>query len=190
MEERARILKMREKVTPERLRIFMREISRRTQGEGRVYFTGGSTALLLGLREQTIDVDIKVDPEPRGIFEAIADLKNELSLNVELASPDDFIPAPPAWQDLATPIERIGDISFFHYDLCMQALAKIERGFSQDLADARGLVEKKFVSIENLKKRFVQIEDRFIRYPVINPDEFKAKLGAFISSLSEEPHDQ
>ena len=90
MQERARILKMREKVTPERLRIFMREISRRTQGEGRVYFTGGSTALLLGLREQTIDVDIKVDPEPRGIFEAIANLKNELSLNIELASPDEF----------------------------------------------------------------------------------------------------
>ena len=75
-------------------------------------------------------------------------------------------------------------------DLCMQALAKIERGFSQDLADARGLVEKKFISIENLRKRFAQIEDRFIRYPVINPDEFKAKLEAFISSLSEEPHDQ
>jgi hypothetical protein len=190
MQERGRMLEMREKVTPERLRIFMREISRRTQGEGRVYFTGGSTALLLGLREQTIDVDIKVDPEPRGIFEAIANLKNELSLNVELASPDDFIPAPPAWQDLATPIEKIGGISFFHYDLCMQALAKIERGFSQDLADARGLVEKKFISIENLKKRFAQIEDRFIRYPVINPDEFKAKLEAFISSLSEESHDQ
>lgn len=168
----------------------MREIARRTQGVGSVYFTGGSTALLLGLREQTIDVDIKVDPEPRGIFEAIANLKDELSLNVELASPDDFIPAPPAWQDLARPIEKIGDISFFHYDLCMQALAKIERGFSQDLVDARGLIEKGFVSVENLRKRFAQIESRFIRYPVINPDEFKVRLEVFISSLREESHDQ
>ena len=93
-----------------------------------------------------------------GVFEAIAKLKDELSLNVTLASPDDFIPAPPAWQDLAMPIEQIGEISFFHYDLCMQALAKIERGFSQDLADARGLVEKGFVSTETLRERFAQIE--------------------------------
>jgi len=168
----------------------MREIAKRTQGAGCVYFTGGATALLLGLREQTIDVDIKVDPEPRGIFEAISNLKDELSLNVELASPDDFIPAPPAWQDLAKPIEKIGDIAFFHYDLCMQVLAKIERGFSQDLMDARGLVKKEFVSIETLRNRFAQIEGQFIRYPVINLNEFKAKLDAFISSLSEEAHEQ
>ncbi len=151
-----------------------------------MYFTGGSTALLLGLREQTIDIDIKIEPEPKGVFEAIAKLKNELSLNIELASPDDFIPAPPAWQNLARPIEKIGDISFFHYDLCMQALAKIERGFSQDIADARGLVERGFVSVEALKERFAQIEGRFIRYPAINPEEFKAKLVGFISSLAKE----
>lgn len=110
-------------------------------------------------------------------------------MNVKLASPDDFIPAPPAWQDLAMPIEQIGEISFFHNDLCMQALAKIERGFSQDLADARGLVEKGFVSIETLRERFAQIEGRFIRYPVINPEQFKATLDAFIASLGQESHE-
>lgn len=52
----------------------MQELARRTQGAGRVYFTGGSTVLLLGLRQQTIDINIKVDPEPRGVFEAIAKL--------------------------------------------------------------------------------------------------------------------
>jgi hypothetical protein len=163
----------------------MRELARRTHGPGCVYFTGGSTALLLGLREQTLDIDIKVEPEPRGIFEAIASLKNELNLNVKLASPDDFIPAPSGWRELATPIERVGEISFLHYDLCMQSLAKIERGFSQDLADARSLINKGYISLEGLKERFSQIEARFIRYPIINPDDFRAKLAQFISSLDK-----
>lgn len=43
----------------------------------------------------TIDVDLKADPEPSGFFEAIAILKDELSVNIELANPSDFIPELP-----------------------------------------------------------------------------------------------
>ena len=68
----------------------MRELATAARGPGNIYFTGGATALLLGFREQTIDVDIKMDPEPAGAFEAIATLKNVLDLNIELASPADF----------------------------------------------------------------------------------------------------
>ena len=56
-------------------RRMVEELAAKARGPGNVYFTGGATALLLGLREQTIDVDIKLDPEPAGVFEAIADLK-------------------------------------------------------------------------------------------------------------------
>jgi hypothetical protein len=55
--------------------------------------------LLLGFREQMIDVDIKLDPEPEGVFEIIAQLKNRLDLNVELASPDNFIPVTMDWKN-------------------------------------------------------------------------------------------
>ena len=44
-------------------------------------------------RDATIDVDLKLDPEPRGIFDAIVCAKNALEVNLELASPDDFMPA-------------------------------------------------------------------------------------------------
>ena len=71
----------------------MQELAKAAKSPGKVYFTGGATALLLGFREQTIDIDLKLDPEPKGAFEAIAVLKDQLNLNVELASPDDFIPA-------------------------------------------------------------------------------------------------
>ena len=77
----------------------MEELARCAQSKGKVYFTGGATALLLGMREQTIDLDIKFAPEPRGVFEAIGGLKNQLDLNVELAAPDDFIPVTDDWQE-------------------------------------------------------------------------------------------
>lgn len=71
---------------------FLAELGRRARGPGRVYLTGGATALLYGWRPATVDVDLKLDPEPAGAFEAIAGLKEELDLNVELASPDQFLP--------------------------------------------------------------------------------------------------
>jgi hypothetical protein len=75
----------------------MEALGQRVKGPGTIYLTGGATALLFGWRAKTIDVDIKADPEPRGLFEAITELKESLDANVELASPDLFIPELPGW---------------------------------------------------------------------------------------------
>src|SRR6266705_3235314 len=126
---------MRQRVTPARLQQFMQALAAAARGPGKVYLTGGATALLLGFREQTIDIDIKLDPEPEGAFEAIAALKNRLDLNVELASPEDFIPAAADWRERSRHIASIGRLEFFHYDFALQALSKLERGHAQDLKD-------------------------------------------------------
>src|SRR5437899_2379403 len=125
---------MRQKVTRAKLQQFMQALAAAARSPGKVYLTGGATALLLGFREQTIDIDIKLDPEPEGAFEAIAVLKNDLNLNVELASPDDFIPPAPDWRERSQHIASIGELDFFHYDFSMQALSKLERCYAQDLA--------------------------------------------------------
>src|SRR6185436_13160757 len=101
---------MREKVTIPKLKRFMQELAAAAQSPGKVYFTGGATALLLGFREQTIDIDLKLDPEPKGVFKAIAKLKNTLDLNVKLASPDNFIPVPPDWREHSRHIASIGSV--------------------------------------------------------------------------------
>src|SRR5216117_3445690 len=137
---------MRRRVTVEALHQFMRELAAAARSPGKVYLTGGATALLLGFREQTIDVDIKLDPEPEGAFEAIAVLKNELNLNVELASPDNFIPAAPDWRDRSQHIATIGRVQFFHYDFSLQALAKLERGHAQDLEDVINFLHGGYIS--------------------------------------------
>ncbi len=158
----------------------MQELAAAARSEGRVYFTGGATALLLGFREQTIDVDLKLDPEPAGAFEAIARLKNELDLNVELASPDDFIPPAPGWRERGRLIAKIGDVQFFHYDFSLQALAKIERGHVQDLEDVTSFLRGGYVSAEELRQRFDEVEPLLLRYPAIDPAQFKQKLEAFL----------
>lgn len=174
---------MRRKVTVETLNQFMKELAAATRSPGNVYFTGGATALLLNFREQTIDIDIKLDPEPQGAFEAIAVLKDRLNLNVELASPDDFIPRAADWRERSRHIASIGQVHFFHYDFALQALAKLERGHSQDLEDVACFVRGGHVSPDELRNRFAQIEPGLLRYPAIDPGEFKRKVIEFLGQL-------
>lgn len=51
-------------VDAERIVRLMEGIGRRATGPGRVYLVGGSSAVLVGWRDATVDADIKLDPEP------------------------------------------------------------------------------------------------------------------------------
>jgi hypothetical protein len=137
---------MRQKVTIETLQQFMEELAGAARSPGNVYFTGGATALLLRFRDQTIDIDLKLDPEPGGVFEAIAALKNRLNLNIKLAAPDDFIPRAPDWRERSPHIASFGPVQFYHYDFTLQVLAKLERGHAQDLEDAASFLRGRYVT--------------------------------------------
>lgn len=171
---------MRRKVTSDSLNQFMQALALASRSPGKVYLTGGATALLLGFREQTIDIDLKLDPEPQGAFEAIAQLKSKLNVNVELASPDDFIPRPPNWRERARHIATVNEVEFFHYDFALQALAKIERGHAQDLEDVRLLLRHGYVTPDELGRVFEAIEPALVRYPAIDPQQFKNKVATFL----------
>jgi len=174
---------MGRKITVERLRQFMDELAALARSPGKIYFTGGATALLLGFREQTIGIDIKLDPEPEGVFEAIAQLKNRLDLNVELASPDDFIPATSDWREKTPLIATVGKVQYFHYDLALQALSKLERGHARDIEDVRNLIRHGHVTIEELRRKFAEIEPRLIRYPAVDIQKFKTNLENFLKGI-------
>ena len=158
----------------------MEELAAAARSPGKVYLTGGATALLLGFREQTVDIDVKLDPEPQGVFEAIAVLKDKLNLNVELASPADFIPPADDWRERSRYIDRIGTVEFYHYDFSLQALAKLERGHAQDLQDVTNFLRAGCVATDELRRRFAQIEPKLLRYPALNADEFRRKVEDFL----------
>lgn len=171
---------MRGEADAGKVRELLREISRRARGPGDVYLTGGACAALLGWRTRTVDVDLKLDPEPPGVFEALAELKNELDLNVELAAPDQFIPPLPDWRERSRPIDAPGPVRFFHYDFRAQALAKIERGHARDLADVRAMLDRGLVTADELRRAFSAIEPGLLRYPALDPATFAAKVTAFL----------
>jgi len=175
---------MREGLDTTKLQAFIQEIGKAARGPGRVYLVGGATALLLGIRDQTIDIDIKLDPEPQGIFEAIAVLKERLGLNVELASPDQFIPALPGWQGRSEYVTTVGEVEFYHYDFYGQALAKILRGHGNDLSDALALVELAKVDLIKLKSLFQEIQPQLIRYPAVTPQHFRDRVEMFMQEIS------
>ena len=54
---------MREAADAERIKRFMQALGAAAPEEGTCYLVGGGTAVLLGWRESTIDVDIELDPE-------------------------------------------------------------------------------------------------------------------------------
>lgn len=169
---------MRGETDREKIGRFLRALGERVSGAGRIYLTGGGTALLVGWRDTTIDLDIKADPEPRGFFEAIAELKESIDINVELASPADFIPQLPGWRDRSLFITRHGTIDFFHYDLSSQALAKIERGHDRDIADLNAMLDRELISRAQLWTLFLAIEPKLLRYPAIDPVAFRTRVHA------------
>lgn len=69
---------MRELADSTHIEKFMRELGRAVQVEGRVYLTGGATAVLYGWRDTTIDVDIKLIPDRDEILREIPRLKEKL----------------------------------------------------------------------------------------------------------------
>jgi hypothetical protein len=172
---------MRRLVDEEGIRRFMRALGAVAERDVRLYFTGGATAVLLGWRPSTVDIDIKVDPERDEIFRAIPKLKDQLQVNVELASPDGFIPPLPGWQDRSSFIGREGHLSFYHYDFYSQALAKVERGHSQDRVDVREMLERGLIDPEELLRRFIQIEPELYRYPAIDPGSFRKAVEEVVS---------
>lgn len=170
---------MRRPVDAERIRRFMRELGGEAEKDVRLYFTGGATAVLLGWRSSTIDVDVKFEPETDRLFRALPRIKEKLELNIELASPDQFIPEIPGWQDRSAFIAREGRLSFYHYDFYAQALSKIQRGHAQDRSDVRQMMERGLVDPHELRRRFEEIEPYLYRYPAIDPVAFRRALEEF-----------
>lgn len=171
---------MRSNVDPQKIEQLMKALAREAHGSGCIYFTGGASALLIGWRSSTVDIDIRLDPEPPGIFQAIAKLKQELDINIELASPQDFLPPLPGWRDRSIFIRQQGEISFYHYDFTAQALAKLSRGYNRDMNDVQAMYKQKLFSLEELRGCFEAIEPELIRFPSLNPALLRNRVEQFI----------
>lgn len=173
---------MREIADASRVQSFMKELGLSVRQDARVYLTGGATAVLEGWRNTTLDIDIKLIPDSDEILRAIPRLKDQLKINIELASPDQFIPELPGWRDRSRFIQQVRRIFFFHYDFYSQVLAKLERGHAKDLLDVGHMLSGGFIEKDELLRLFETIEPNLYRYPALDPPSFRQAVERFLSS--------
>lgn len=169
---------MREAADVDRIRRLARELGRVVPAGTRMYLTGGATAVLEGWRESTVDVDVRFEPDSDAALSRIRDLKEELSLNVELASPLDFLPPLDGWRERSCFRFREGNLEVFDFDPYSQALSKLERGFELDLADVRSMVGSGQVDPQRLLQLFEAVEAELFRFPAVDPGSLRTAVEA------------
>lgn len=146
---------MREAADLTRIERFMRALGDHVREGGRVYLTGGATAVLHGWRSSTIDVDVKFVPDSDEFYRALPQLPF---------------------------IRREGRVSFHHFDLCAQVLAKIERGHEQDVRDVADFLNSDLVTRAALRAYFEAIEPQLYRYPALDPARFRERVRRIVET--------
>lgn len=175
-------MSLRQRVDRSRIELFLRQLGERFRHPGRIYLVGGTTLVFEALRPQTVDIDIafEVSPADHGEFiRVVRQIKDELSLNVEEASPADFIPLPGGAADRHEFIGRFGQLNVFHFDFYSTALSKIERGRVQDLEDVLTLLHARRMDWDKLKACFAEVLPQFGRASLRqDPVEFEKNFRA------------
>lgn len=173
---------MRNEADAERIKRLARELGRVVPPGTRMYLTGGATAVLEGWRDSTVDIDVRFEPDSDAALERVRDLKEELALNVELASPLDFLPPLPDWQARSRFRLREGNLEVFDFDPYSQALSKLQRGFNLDLSDVQNMVESDQVEPTKLRELFEAIESELYRFPAVDSATLRAAVESFTGS--------
>lgn len=169
---------MRAAADRDRIRRLMEAFGRAAGGAVQVHLVGGTTAVLMGWRATTVDVDFVMRPDDDALLRALPALKESLQINLEIASPAHFIPVPGGWEERGTFISRAGRVTFYHFDLYAQALAKVERGHQQDLLDVREMLGRKLIDPRRALEYFDGIEPELYRFPAIDAPSFRRAVEA------------
>ncbi len=136
-------------------------------------------------RLSTIDIDLRLEPEADDVLRAISVLKDELDTNVELASPLDFIPAPPDWTERSPFVAQEGRLTIRHLDPYAQALAKIERDHTLDREDVHSMLEAGLVTAVELRRHFEEMEGALYRFPAIDPRALRGRVERTLAEAKD-----
>jgi hypothetical protein len=170
----------------DRVTAFVAELGRQARQPATVYLVGGATAVLHGWRETTRDIDLRIEPDeatgPLG--DVIRVLKDELEINVEFASPIDFLPELPGWRDRSPFVARVGPLTIRHLDLYAQALSKVLRDIDHDADDVRHMVGAGLVDPERAWALYRDVAPELRRFPSIDERSYRDRLTA---AFGDEP---
>ena len=176
------VMSMRSSVDKTAIEAFLRELGRTFRKPGRLYLVGGAALVHAGVRPGfTVEIDVQVGGTHEGeLIVAIQRLIQQMQINVEFASPADFMPLPSDWEMHAQYVGRYGEIDVFYFDFYSIALSKIERGNSRDIADVELLVQQKVIALDELDVAYQEVLAQLGqgRYPKLTPQRFSERYVA------------
>jgi len=171
---------MRNELTRARLLSLMKELARTAprRGSHQVYLVGGGTAVYLGWRNSSIDADLASNGDE--VFRDIQGIKERLNINIEFARPENFVPPLEDSGERHVFIDKIGSVTFYHYDPYAQLLSKVVRGFQRDLDDARRFVSSGMVDPTRFVELVKAIPDRsYSKYPSLSRSAVEKAVAEF-----------
>ena len=180
-------MSMRPNVDKKAIESFLQRLGRTFRKPGRLYLVGGAALVHAGVRPGfTQDIDIQVGEANEGdLIISIQRLIQQMQINIEFASPKDFIPLPSQWETHAQYVGRYGQIEVFYFDFYSIALSKIERGTTRDIEDVKLLVQQQRIDLDELDATYQEVLAQLGkgRYPKITPERFAERYAAIRSLL-------
>jgi hypothetical protein len=132
------------------IRQFLEQLSRHYSQPITLYLLGGSALCFLGNPRRTVDIDCAVDNPPEGFEAAIEEVANDLNLEVEILSLDEFIPLPAEAPKRHQLVGKFGSLEVHIFDPYSIAISKIARGFETDIQDTLFLLNNDVISFDKL----------------------------------------
>ncbi|HEU0002081.1 MAG TPA: DUF6036 family nucleotidyltransferase [Ktedonobacteraceae bacterium] len=180
--EQESVMSMRQGVDKAAIESFLQQLGKTFRKLGRLYLVGGAALVHMGVRSGfTQDIDVQVSGADEGdLIVAIQRMIERMQINVEFASPVDFIPLPKQWEAHARFVGRYGMIDVFYFDFYSIALSKMERGNSRDIADVQLLVQQSIITLDELDNAYQEVLAQLGkgRYPRITPKRFTERYQA------------
>ncbi|MGH2496618.1 MAG: DUF6036 family nucleotidyltransferase [Ktedonobacteraceae bacterium] len=175
-------MSMRQGVDKAAIESFLQQLGKTFRKPARLYIVGGAALVHMGVRSGfTQDIDVQVSGASEGdLIVAIQRMIECMQVNVEFASPVDFIPLPKQWESHARFVGRYGTIDVFYFDFYSIALSKMERGNSRDIADVQLLVQQGIIALDELDNASQEVLAQLGkgRYPRITPKRFTERYQA------------
>lgn len=183
-------MSMRPNVDKGQIEAFLKNLGRTFRKPGRLYLVGGAALVHMGVRAgftEDIDVEVRASQEDE-MLEAIRKLKDTMQINIEFASPADFIPIPKQWEINARYIGRYDMIDAFYFDFYSIALSKIQRGSTRDINDVRLLLQQKIITLPELDGAYNEVLPQVGKRPYnrLDPKQFAAHYATIRQLLDSE----
>lgn len=167
---------------------FLERLGQCYRRPGVVYLVGGSSLLLVAAKASTFDIDLKYEVAPSDQVEfmrCLRRLSRQMSVSIEEAGPDDFIPLPRGYQERRQFIGRFANLDVFHFDFYSVALSKLHRGNEKDFIDVVTMVQTGVIDLNRLEQYYQEIFPLLEAHSLrANPDDFARKFALFKARLA------